>query len=81
MAIEKVFEQIDSYQTSVAGPSDECLTEGDIERLINGAKTEKTRLIIQFLFKTDCRVSEMTNIRMTDCHFRIRLIELSDKHI
>ena len=67
MAIEKVFEQIDSYQTSVAVPYDECLTEVDIETLLNGAKTEKTKLIIQFLFKTGCRVSEMINIRMKDC--------------
>ena len=67
MAIEKVFEQIDSYRTDKAVAYDECLSETDVQRLIQAAKTEKTKLMIQFLFKTGCRVSEMINVRLSDC--------------
>lgn len=66
MAIDKAFEQVESYQTSTRVSYDECLTEKQVEKLLIAA-CKKTRLIIYFLFKTAARVSEMINIRLSDC--------------
>ena len=66
MAIEKCFEVIPTYQTDQAVPYDECLSEEDIQAIINTVQHEKVKLIIQILFKTGCRVSEMINIRLCD---------------
>ena len=67
MAIEKAFQQVDSYKIDKSVPCDECLTEYQIKELLQVAQSEKTRLIIWFLYKTACRVSEMIGIRLSDC--------------
>jgi len=66
IAIEKAFEAIPTYQIDHTVSEDKCLTEAQVLDMMNAA-TDKTRLIIQFLFKTACRVSEMIHIRMNDC--------------
>ncbi len=84
LAIEKAFEQIDSYQTDNAVLSDDCLTESEVENILQAAQSVKTKLLIQFLFKTGCRVSEMIQIRLTDCeptkdYIKVRIIGKGNK--
>lgn len=67
MAIEKVFESVDSYKVDTSVPLDECLSELDVSEIIEATKTTKAKLIIKFLFKTGSRVTEMINIRLSDC--------------
>jgi integrase/recombinase XerD len=67
MIIDYVFEQIPTYQTEKAVPRDKCPTEEQVIQLVSVAPTQKTALIIHFLFKSACRVSEALNIRLTDC--------------
>jgi len=79
MAIERVFAEIDSYRMDKSVSHDECLTENEIQILIESAQSKKTQLIIHFLYKTACRVSEMINIRLKDCrlingHIKIRVV-------
>lgn len=42
------------------------LSEDEMEILRHGAKTKRDRAIIEFLFSTGCRVSEMININRND---------------
>ncbi len=79
MAIEKAFQQVDSYKVDKSVPRDDCLTEDQIRAMMESAQSEKTRLIIQFLYKTACRVSEMIGTRLKDCkpingYIRIRVV-------
>ena len=67
MAIEKVFAAIPSYQNDSVVPHDECLSEGDVQMILDATKNHRVKLMILFLFKTGCRVSEMINIRCCDC--------------
>lgn len=67
LAIEKAFEQISAYKTDSRITKDEILTEYQVKQLIEAAPTHKTRLLIHFLYKTGCRVSEMINIRLSHC--------------
>ena len=68
LLIEKVFEQIPTYQTDKTVPPDKCPSESEVIKLVEVAPTQKTALIIRFLFKSACRVSEALNIRLTDCY-------------
>lgn len=56
---------------------DKCLTEAQIKELIK-VSTEKTGLLIEFLYLTACRVSELINIRLSHCkinkHVKIRIL-------
>ena len=79
IAIERAFRQIVTYAVDKSVPRDECLTEDEIKALMEVAQSTKTRLIIHFLYKTACRVSEMINIRLTDCkpingYIKIRVV-------
>ena len=79
MAIERAFQDIDSYKMDKSVSHEECLTESEIKDMMQAAPSVKTQLIIHFLYKTACRVSEMINIRLKDCrlingHIRIRII-------
>jgi integrase/recombinase XerD len=79
MAIEIAFQEIDSYKMDKSVSNDECFKENEIRNMMEAAQSTKTRLIIHFLYKTACRVSEMINIRLKDCrlingHIRIRII-------
>lgn len=79
IAIERAFQEIDSYKMDKSVSHNECLKENEIRNIMEAAQSTKTRLIIHFLYKTACRVSEMINIRLKDCrlingHIRIRTI-------
>lgn len=73
IAIEKVFESIPSYQIDKTIKDDKYLSEWQIKQMIE-ASTPKTGLIIHFLFKTGCRVSEMINIRLSDCDVKANIV-------
>lgn len=75
IAIEKAFEAIPTYQIDQTVSEDKCLTEAQVKDMMNAA-TDKTRLIIQFLFKTACRVSEMIGIRLSDCVIKGDSVEI-----
>ncbi|MCZ6680959.1 MAG: tyrosine-type recombinase/integrase [Candidatus Poribacteria bacterium] len=84
LAIEKVFEQIDSYQMDKAVVTAECLTEDEVETIIEAAQSLKTKLLVLFLFKTGCRVSEMIHVRLTDCeptkdYIKVRILGKGNK--
>lgn len=76
IAIDKAFEQIDTYKIDQKITKDNYITEDTILELLSKA-TQKTGLLIQFLFVTGCRVSEMINIKLSDCkqnsHVKIRI--------
>lgn len=79
IAIEKVFEMIDVYKPDKSVSEAQCVTEGQVRKMVENAPSKKTALIIQFLYKTGCRVSEMTNVRLKDCepmngYMRIRIV-------
>ncbi len=79
LAIERAFEEIESYKMDKEVSQDECLTEGEIKAMMEAAQSTKTQLIIHFLYKTACRVSEMIGIRLTDCkpingYIKIRIV-------
>jgi integrase/recombinase XerD len=65
IALEKVFENIETYQEDKSIDTSKALSEDDIQRLIDASDTQ-TALCIEFLFKSGCRVSEMLNIRPKD---------------
>ena len=73
-AIEKTFQQIPSYKTDKV--VDDVLSEETVKDIIDAAPTQKTKLIIRFLFKTGCRVSEMVNIRLSDCESKRKYVRL-----
>ena len=84
MAIEKVFEKIPSYETNQAISRDEVLSESEVELIILASQSKKTELILCFLWKTGCRVSEMINVRLTDCepvkkHIKVGIIGKGNK--
>ncbi|MBC8233418.1 phage integrase family protein [bacterium] len=79
IAIERAFQQVGTYAVEKSVARDECLTEDDIKALMGAAQSTKTRLIIHFLYKTACRVSEMIGIRLSDCkpingYIKIRVV-------
>jgi len=79
MAIERAFQEIDSYKMDKSVSNDECFKENEIRNMMEAAQSTKTRLIIHFLYKTACRVSEMINIRLKDCklingYIKIRIV-------
>jgi len=47
----------------------EVLTKDEVIRLINSAKTTKSRLILQMLYSSGLRVSELVNLRKQDLDF------------
>jgi len=50
------------------------LENGEIERLIEAAPTLRDKLIIRFLFRVGCRVSELVNIKASEVDFRRGLV-------
>ncbi|KKS81183.1 MAG: Integrase [Candidatus Wolfebacteria bacterium GW2011_GWC1_43_10] len=76
LIVEKVFEQIPTYRTEKSIRRDMCLTEDQVMSLIAVA-SEKTQVILRFLFKTGCRVTEMVTARVKDCEVsddRVRVL-------
>jgi site-specific recombinase XerD len=84
LMVEKVFEQIPTYQVDEQVHRDQCLNEDQVQQLLDVAPTAKTRLLIHFLFKSACRVTEAIHIRLIDCkpvlqHVRIHLLGKGNK--
>lgn len=44
-------------------------TEEEMERIRDATETVRERALIEFLFSTACRVSEVTSLKLTDCDF------------
>lgn len=47
--------------------SDMILKPGEYEKVHAGARSERQRRFIEFLYTTGCRVSEMCKVKITDC--------------
>ena len=47
--------------------TDKVIKPLEYERLLLGARSERQRLLLMFLWVTGCRVSEMTGIQLSDC--------------
>lgn len=75
IAVEKVFESIPSYKIDKTINGEKYLSELQIKQIMDVA-TPKTRLIIHFLFKTGCRVSEMIGIRLSDCNMKANIVQV-----
>ena len=76
LMIEKVFEQIPTYQIPKQVRREVCLTEEQVMSLVSQASV-KTKVIFRFLFKTGCRVTEMVTARAKDCEVsddRVRVL-------
>lgn len=55
------------------------LSEDDMENLRSLAKTKRDRAIIEFLFSTGCRVSEMTNVNRNDVDWQNAQVDVLGK--
>lgn len=83
LAIDKVFEQVDTYKVDKAIAKEDCLSESQVIQLIK-CSTEKTGLLIHFLYVTACRVSEAISIKLKNCNqgngkVKIRIIGKGNK--
>ena len=58
--------------------SDKVISPLEYERLIHGARSERQRCFLLFLWVTGCRVSEMLNVKLANCEVgervRIRIL-------
>jgi len=50
------------------------LSEEDVEKLIKAAPTLRDELIIRLLWRLGCRVSELTNLKVSDIDFKKNLV-------
>ena len=55
------------------------LSEDDMEKLRSLAKTKRNKAIIEFLFSTGCRVSEMVNVNRNDVDWQNAQIDVLGK--
>jgi integrase/recombinase XerD len=55
------------------------LSEDDMERLRSLARTKRNKAIIEFLFSTGCRVSEMVNVNLGDVDWQNGQIDVLGK--
>ena len=55
------------------------LSEDDMEKLRSLAKTKRNKAIIEFLFSTGCRVSEMVNVNRNDVDWQNGQIDVLGK--
>lgn len=51
----------------------------EIIRVIESAKNPKDRAILQTLYATGCRISELVNIKLSDINFQLRKIKVHGK--
>ncbi len=65
--INEVFKGIKRINTDMKKKKNvDYITKDQVDQIIDSVKNEKHKLIIEFLFKTGCRVSEMLDIRLQD---------------
>jgi len=56
--------------------SQEILTKDEIKKLIDSGQTQKSRLIIFFLYSTGIKVSELVNLKVTDLNLENKIIKV-----
>lgn len=57
----------------------EALNEDELERLRDSCKSLRDKVIIEVLYSTGCRVSELTNIKISDVDFTNRTVKILGK--
>lgn len=57
----------------------EALTEDDLEQLRKGCKTLRDQVILEVLYSTGCRVTELSNMAITDVDFQQRTVKIVRK--
>ncbi len=57
----------------------EALTDTQLENLRNACLTDREKAIVEVMYSTGCRVSEMVGIKKTDVDFRTREVRLFGK--
>jgi site-specific recombinase XerD len=55
------------------------LSEEEVERLIAHSRNQRDRVLIELLYGTGCRISEVTEIRLENIDFRARTIRVFGK--
>ena len=55
------------------------LTEPQVKRLIAATQTKRERALLEFLYSTGCRASEMTHLRVEDIDFEGRSVRVHGK--
>lgn len=55
------------------------LTCEELERLRNACQTPRERALVEFLYSSGCRVSEVVNLRLSDIDFASRLARVTGK--
>jgi site-specific recombinase XerD len=55
------------------------LTESQVKRLIAATQTERERALLEFIYSTGCRASEMTHLRVEDIDFEARSVRVHGK--
>lgn len=86
MKIDKVLSELD-HESKTKAPKvntqqvsrDMIINTEDYPMLLNACRTDRQRLFIEFMYSTGCRVTEMINIKLTDCQdlgkaIKIRLL-------
>lgn len=56
-----------------------ALTEDELEQLRRGCKTLRDKVILETLFSTGCRVTELSNMKISDIDFQQRTIKVLRK--
>jgi len=55
------------------------LSESQIERLLNAARSLRDRAIVEFMYGTGCRLSEVTHLRVEDIDFQAKIARVVGK--
>lgn len=56
--------------------SQEVLSKEEIKKLIDSSQTQKSKLIISFLYSTGIKVSELVNLKVTDLNLENRTVKI-----
>jgi integrase/recombinase XerD len=71
MKIDRALSQLDKDKETKARKinsseitADKLITAAEYDKLLNGARSDRQRLFMRFLWHTGCRVKEMTSIRL-----------------
>ena len=67
--IDGFFREIKSGSREMSVDKEDVLTEDELQDLLR-VSGKKTALIIRALYETACRVSELCNIKLTDCEIK-----------
>ena len=56
-----------------------ALTQEELEKVKNAAETLRDKLLVEFLYSTACRVSEVANLKLQDINIHERTAEVTGK--